>query len=188
MVTRPKILDRAEDAGYEVFTGPFNVNVIGVRSVVRIANKFDDWMYLVYQDDDGEWIEKVYPITTDPGTYWLENPSNVDGTAMLAPGEYKYKLGLHPRKDGYEALVQAGEVAVYRDNDGDNILDPTKGPFWGWFGINIHHAGTDSSQVNKWSAGCQVFKRLEDWYQFMYIIKRSVSMYGETITYRLIGD
>ena len=168
--------------------GTWNANLTGQRTVARVANDFDDFMHLCWRDESGQWEHHQWPITTDPGTYWLENPSNVDGTAMLVPGAYKYTLGLHPRNTGYEALVQAGEVSVYRDNDGDNILDPTKGPFSGWFGINIHKAGSHSTQVNKWSAGCQVFANDDDFYEFMGMVQKSMGLYGQRVTYALLGD
>lgn len=170
-------------------TGAYNLNIIGVRSANRVANSFDDKLHLVYKAEDGKWIERVWQITTDPGTYWLSNPENLDGTAILVPGQYRgvYGIGLH--RGQYEALTQQfGEVAVYRDNDGDNILDPTKGPFKGYFGINIHKAGTSSTQVDKWSAGCQVFAKNADFAEFLAICKIAAAKWGPKFTYTLLGD
>ena len=83
-------------------------------------------MHLVWQVKE-KWEHYRWPITTDPGLYWLENPMNVDGTAILAPGQYRgaYRIGKH--RDDYQAVVQTGgEVAVYRDDDRNALLDPSK--------------------------------------------------------------
>ena len=87
----------------------------------------------------------------------------------------------------YEALVQTGAtVRVARDGNLDDVADADpSGVQEGWFGINIHHAGTDSTNVEKWSAGCQVFKRLEDWEEAVRIWKSTGS---EWFTYTLIDD
>mgnify|MGYP003657172885 FL=1 len=188
-MSRPAVLDRIEAMGFKVFEGELNVNLIGVRSVSREANKFDDHLHLCYQTG-GRWVEHVYTITTDPGTYWLANPSNVDGTAILVPGQYRgaYAIGLHRGK--YEALVQAGKVAVYRDGDRDNVLDPDVPAEWGHYGINIHRASAHrtSTAVEKWSAGCQVFADPEQFAQFLSVVKASMEVYGDRVTYTLIGD
>lgn len=65
------------------------------------------------------------------------------------------------------------------------LEDPLIGPL-GIFGINIHHAGADSQQIDKWSAGCQVFKRLEDFNIFINICKKASKIWGNLFTYTLI--
>ena len=113
----------------------------------------------------------------------------VDGTAIMVPGQYvdAYCWGLH--RGQYETLVQRGPgdpVKVWRDANKDEILDHVEGSdIEGYFGINIHHAGADSSEVEKWSAGCQVFKRREDWREAMDVCKASGA---EVFTYTLIDD
>ena len=180
----PKLIQVIEDMGYDVFTDG-QINIIGVRSNNAVANKFDDRIHLIWVED-GEWIQFSYPATTDPGTFYLENPMRMEGTAILIPGQYPvYKWDLHQGK--YRALCQrAGNVKVFRDNNRDNILDWGNGDgIEGSYGINIHHAGTDSTQVDKWSAGCQVFARLSDWNEAVAIWERSRS---ELFTYTLITE
>ena len=85
---RPEILDYAESLGYKVFeSGAYNVNIIGVRSTDHTANSFDDVIHCVYKDEDDQWVHKSWACTTEPGSYWLENPTNVNGTAILVPGQ-----------------------------------------------------------------------------------------------------
>ncbi len=189
----PEILDVAEGAGHKIFTtGAYNLNIVGQRTIGREAGKFDGWIHLVCRDEFGEWIEKRWQCTTDPGVYWLENPMRVEGTAILVPGQYRgsHQLGMHRGK--YEALVQTGnEVAVYRDNTRDKMLNPiAQTPHVGYFGINIHRASSTrrSTEVGKWSAGCQVFADPEDFAEFLAIAKIGLVEYPDRVTYTLIGD
>jgi|7_EtaG_2_1085326.scaffolds.fasta_scaffold00304_18 hypothetical protein len=182
-----------EKKGYAFFDykkKAWNLNIIGVRSDIAKANKFDDSMYVVYRNSSREWEVRLYRITTDPGTYYLKNPMNVNGTAIVVPGQYRsaYKRGTHYT---YEALVQRGKnpIKIYRDRDKDEILDMDPDTIIeGHFGINIHKAGTDSSIVHKWSAGCQVFKTSSDFNDFMKLIHRSESHWGKYYSYTLLEE
>ena len=97
-MNEPSILAKVEAKGYKVFRrGAYNLNIIGVRTPSREANKFDDILHCVFKDEFGCWIDLCFQITTDAGTYWLENPMKVTGTAILCEGQYRgvYKLDLH---------------------------------------------------------------------------------------------
>ena len=159
------------------------VNIVGIRTSNIIANSFDDWLYLIYEGDKIQ----SFPITTDPGAYWLENPMNVRGTAILVPGQYldSHAIGLHQGK--YEALKQQKPLKVWRDNTKDHIIDTSEEIYEGIYGINIHRSNphTQSKVVEKWSAGCQVFKKVADFNFFMEVCKSS----GEqTFTYTLLEE
>ena len=60
----------------------------------------------------------------------------------------------------------------------------------GYFGINIHRSNpyNESYIVNKWSAGCQVFKKVEDFNSFMELCRASAKLYGRRFTYTLIDE
>lgn len=58
----------------------------------------------------------------------------------------------------------------------------------GIFGINIHKAGVDSTFVENWSEGCQVFKRSKDFDEFMAIVRKSKAVHGNSFTYTLINS
>lgn len=167
---------------------PFEVNIVGLRSDSTNSNKFDDKLVLFYFDG-ATWKGFEYPITTDPGTYWLKNPMNVDGTAILKTGQYQYKIGLH--KGEYKALVQRGKVTVLRDYNRNAILDFNNGKeTTGYYGINIHRSnpGGVSVDVEKWSAGCQVFASSIDFKQFLELVEQSVEKYGEQSVYYTLID
>lgn len=175
--------------GYKYFKdGDYNLNIIGIRSKESktTVDVFDDVIVIIWKVGDNKYIE-VFPITTDPGLYYLKNTLSNKGCAILKPGQYRsaWKIGLHQGK--YKALVQNKSVTVYRDNDEDNNLDYVNEQT-GMFGINIHKAGTESSQVHNWSAGCQVFARVIDYNKFMNIVNNASKKYGDIFTYTLLNE
>ena len=182
---------------YKFFDTPdkrLNLNIIGVRRDNQGSNTFDDFLLLMYRKGD-EMVSHRWQATTDPGKYWLMNPMNPKGTAVLVPGQYRgtWKLGKH--QNSYEALVQRKPVKVWRDNTKDEVIDyesfKTSNPVdEGFFGINIHRSNpyTESYVVNKWSAGCQVFKRVQDFTVFLAACRESAKIYGNSFTYTLIDE
>ncbi len=178
-----------KNSGYVINEKPYQINIVGVRKDSTTPNAFDDRIYVFWRDDRDKLEGKDYASTTDPSTYWLKNPMNVDGTAILKAGQWAYKLGTHR---GYEALNQRGQVSVLRDYDRNAILDFQNGKeSKGYFGINIHRASATgtSTSVDKWSAGCQVIADRKDWDDFLANVKRSVSKYGnESLFYTLIDE
>ena len=176
--------------GYPFYTkGDYNLNIIGIRSRRRVANSFDDHILCLYKKR-GLWKFEEYRATTDCGTYWLSNPMKRSGSAILVPNHYKgvYKLDLHNGK--YTSLCQRlGDVEVYRDNNKDNIIDlDPKTIEKGRFGINIHRSNPnrESSRVDKWSAGCQVFANPSQFRNFIKLCEKSASIFGNKFSYTLL--
>ena len=157
--------------------GEYNLNIVGIRNSStgnKVTNAFDDLLVVAYQIA-GAWVIKKYPITTDNG----------GGTARLVCNQYRgsHAIGLHQGK--YEALKQCGPVTVYRDFTKDGIYQTDKTET-GVFGINIHKAGVDSARVDDWSHGCQVFKRVADFNEFMLLAKKAAALHGNRFSYTLI--
>ncbi|WP_397362193.1 peptidoglycan-binding protein [Olleya sp. R77988] len=166
------------------------LNIIGIRNLDANADLFDDELVVIWKEN-GAYQVKRYPFTTDPGKGYLQSVMlNPKGTAILKAGQYRntYKLALHRSK--YIALAQRnGPVTVYRDNNKNGSLDFMVGnQDTGYFGINIHKAGTNSTRVNKSSAGCQVFKRAADFNELISLCKKSERKYGAgtKFTYTLL--
>ena len=174
--------------GYKWFEGKdYLLNIVGVRNSdtgTKVTNVFDDKITVSYQVN-GEWVYKEWANTTDPGTKGVREYHNAAGVARLVPGQYidSHALGLHQGK--YEALKQFGKVKVYRDANRDMTYDETKTQE-GVFGINIHKAGKDSTYVENWSEGCQVFKKSADFEEFMSIVRKSKANGNSKFTYTLI--
>jgi hypothetical protein len=157
--------------------GEYNLNIVGIRNSStgnKVTNAFDDKLVVAYQVA-GAWVIKEYPITTDNG----------GGTARLVCNQYRgsHAIGLHQGK--YEALRQVAPVTVYRDFTKDGIYQTDKTET-GVFGINIHKAGVDSTRVDDWSHGCQVFKRVADFNEFMLLAKKAAALHGNRFSYTLI--
>ena len=193
--TREQIEEVLKSKGYKYFTSEkgYDVNIIGIRNSDthgEVTNKFDDTLTLSYKDLNGNWIYNEYKATTDPGSHWEKNLLNKDGVAILKPGQYRgsHKLGLHQGK--YEALRQKSPVKVYRDNNKDGKYDMIEeNVHEGIFGINIHKAGkfvNGSTQIDKWSAGCQVFSKESDFNEFMDVCRKASGTWGNSFTYTLI--
>jgi len=165
----------------------FDVNIVGVRNSStgdKVTNVFDDYLTVSYKEN-GEWKFHSWSATTDPGTKGILETTNKSGIARLVEGQYRgsHTIRLHQGK--YEALGQAKKVKVYRDANRDMKYDESKIEE-GVFGINIHHAGADSTYVNDWSMGCQVFKKTKDFEEFMKICRKSRDIHGNSFTYTLI--
>ena len=165
----------------------FDLNIVGIRNSTtgtKVTNVFDDAISVSYKEN-GVWIYKEWVNTTDPGTKGVKEYHNAAGVARLVPGQYRgsHTLGLHQGK--YEALKQQKPVKVYRDANRDMNYDETKIQE-GVFGINIHKAGADSTYVENWSEGCQVFKKAADFEEFMAICRKAGAIHGKSFTYTLI--
>lgn len=187
MLSRVKALFK--DHGYILYTEPYRLNIAGFRGKSIIPNRFDDEIHVFYTRPDGKWNYHIFPVTTDPGTFWLNNPAYSQGTAILAQGQNldAYAIGLH--RGMYEALIQIKPVTVIRDYNRDAILDFNNGlKETGYFGINIHRAESSgfTNFIGKYSAGCQVFQDVDDFDAFMQLCKLHAKHHGNSFSYTLI--
>jgi hypothetical protein len=189
--TREQVESAVKSKSYVYFEDAnnkgFDVNIVGIRNSAtgqKVTNAFDDYITLSYKEN-GEWKFHIWPATTDPGKKGVLEYHNAAGVARLVEGQYRgsHNIGLHQGK--YEALRQAKNVKVYRDANKDLNYDENK-IAEGVFGINIHKAGADSTYVENWSEGCQVFKKSADFEAFMKICRKARDIHGNSFTYTLI--
>ena len=189
-----KLIEQAViNKGYKWFTrGNYNLNIVGIRNsnTTQVTNKFDDQITLSYYKF-GKPVYHEFKATTDPGSHWERNLLNPNGVAILVPDQYRssHEIRLHQGK--YNALCQKKPVKVYRDKNKDGVYDLSEENIHeGIYGINIHRAtskkGGISTQVDRWSAGCQVIASNSDFYLFMNILYKSKKLYGNSFTYTLI--
>ena len=189
--TKEQIENAVKSKGYVWFEDEsnkgFDVNIVGVRNSKTgqtVTNVFDDCLTVSYKES-GVWKFQCWPATTDPGKKGVMEYHNAAGVARLVEGQYKgsHQLGLHQGK--YEALRQKSNVKVYRDANRDMTYNEDRIQE-GVFGINIHKAGADSTYVENWSEGCQVFKKAADFEAFMEICRKAAKIHGNSFTYTLI--
>jgi len=186
---REQIEAAVKAKGYAWFEGAkdYDVNIVGVRNSATgqvVTNAFDDVITISFKVG-GVWQFHEWANTTDPGKKGVMEYHNTKGVARLVEGQYRgsHAIGLHQGK--YKALKQAKNVKVYRDADRNMTYAEDKIDE-GLFGINIHKAGVDSTYVENWSEGCQVFKRIKDFDEFMAICDKAAAIHGNSFTYTLI--
>jgi len=192
-MTLEQIKRAVEAKGYVWFNDAANkgydVNIVGVRNSAtgkKVTNLFDDKITLSFKDDKGVWQYYEWANTTEPGKKGVEQYHNIKGVARLVPGQYRGTWTIDKHQGKYDALCQRLKpVTVFRDADRDLEYDEDRTDT-GMFGINIHKAGQDSTWVENWSEGCQVFKRVKDFDVFMKICKLAAKIHGNRFSYTLI--
>lgn len=155
--------------------------ILGIR-MNNIPNKYNDFIGLIFKGKQN--YVRFFPATTIPGTTSLKKLMNKKGTAILPSGYYKdlWKKGKH--KGEYNALVQNKAVALYRDNDLDEIAEFVNLQKEGLVGINLHRANQSNVLtkqidifktyfINGWSAGCQVIASKAHFDMFMWFVNES---------------
>ena len=194
MYTREQIERAVKAKGYVWFEDRLNkgydVNIVGVRNnspivADKVTNVFDDHITISYKVN-GKWQFFCWRATVDPGKKGVQQFSNPKGVARLVSGQYRGAYAIDKHGGKYTALCQRLKpVTVYRDKDKDLTFDESKLDT-GMFGINIHKAGRNSTWVENWSEGCQVFKVTLDFVAFMSIIQKAKKIWGNKFTYTLI--
>ena len=200
-----KFLDKVRAAydrkGYKFFEydRPYNINLIGIRSAQKQAGYFDDVIGITYAEKFGTIIERWFPATTDPGSYYLTNPLNSRGTLILLEGQYigAFKVGIHGRTwkgGGYQALEQRADMFYVRDNNLDDILDfqnvDQSKIISGNFKTNLHRAHKYKilEKIFRYSAGCTVLQDAKDLEFILEACNKSLEYYGNSFTYTLLVD
>ena len=180
MVKIESFINCAKKLNFQIFSNnskPYNLNLWFVRNPDRVSNKFNDKLYVFW--NDLTWNFRIFNVTMDPGMMVRLKPSNPLGIAIVKSHQQAkgmWKIGLHQGK--YEALVQKNPVTVIRDFNKDSILNFTipelksldfkvskgldgselieyyngKKLVWrentGIFGINCHRANINGQSVN----------------------------------------
>jgi hypothetical protein len=127
-----------------------------------------------------------------------------NGTAIMVPGQYKgaYTIGIHGRtwaSGGYKALEQKAPMVYVRDNSKDERLDFElyRNPelfknnrIVANLKTNIHRASKLESVplIGRYSAGCQVFQKPEEFNEFLSLCEIAARQYGNSFTYTLIEE
>jgi hypothetical protein len=191
--TKEQIEEAVKSKGYVWFNSAkdYDVNIVGIRNSSKgnkVTNVFDDCLTISYKQN-GEWKSHCWAATTEPGKKGMQKGKARGGVAILVPGQYRGVYAISKHQGKYDAVCQRlGNVTVWRDPNKDLIFDTTKTDT-GMFGINIHKAGVDSTWVENWSEGCQVFKRVKDFNEFMSICKAArKSGWDNKFTYTLLDS
>lgn len=197
MITPPtlaQVLATMAELGHVVFSsGPWDLNLIGLRAIPPTVDVFDDLFVVPHLDAAGTWQMPAWPCTLDPGKPSLLAPRRRDGTAIIRTGQQRgaFKIGEHhagtPR--AYPALVPARPILVWRDANRDDVLDYRNGTASTSWGTNIHRAQATGRtlRVGPWSEGCAVFQEKPDHDALMVLCRRQVQAgRGDTFTLTIV--
>lgn len=146
----PEPIRLATLAGLPVFATAYDANLVVIRDPSAPLDTFDGLVTLSWTEPGGAWRTVTARAATRPGTHYLREPMNSNGTACLVPGRNpsSHELGLHK---GTPALVQTRPVKVWRDGDRDAVLEVGPGDVVhdDATGVNVHECGNPA-----WLAGC----------------------------------
>jgi hypothetical protein len=149
------------------------------RHNVDTFNVFNDRRTVFHFDKNGSPVMDLNVLcTTEPGRFFTNSPLNADGAARIAFGQYKaWAVGIHhpeltaPRR--HEALVQAGNISIFRDKNKDGIRPGDKQVTVGsGAGINQHSGlNQPAGDIGKLSAGCLVGQNDAEHKKFMKVVR-----------------
>ena len=168
----------------------------GVKERVVVVGRrgyYRDTMGKPGQNDRGLYDDAIAVISP---RYFRAFNANTDpavahpNMATLQPGVWDYQFGIHNRTKEksrqYRALVQAGEVVVFRDETqlvAKGVVDERgtsmgNGLWRGWFGCNIHKGGF----ATVGSEGCQTIWP-EQWDEFLAAVETEAREFGQLKRY-----
>lgn len=207
------ILGVLKDKKYNIFSRPYELNIVGVRDSFvgqPYTNKFTDKLYAMWKDDNGQWQIKYWKFSTMPGSQRKVVDEDIQkgvpkellgqkismkkwcsyirkqGIAILAPAQYvnSFIIGEHA---GDRALKSINKQTIYRDKafDSDLIVFST-GLLTENVGIHIHRGYQGGIFVSNWSEGCQIFSSSTDLNNFFNLCDKHQSRYGNNFSYTLI--
>lgn len=121
--------------------------------------------------DDGKILQSCY-ATVKAGQYWMDNPMNEKGCAKVCFGQHKdaWTFGDHK---GQDALVQCGNISVYRNLDSTEGHKGNPVDTGDDFCIDQHTTRNGPSSVGMWSAGCLVGQFPASHLRFMQLCRDS---------------
>lgn len=199
-----QIFQVMKDKRFTVFDGTvssgayydYDLNIVGVRNANIKSDLFDD-KYIVFYRLDKNWKIHYLSCTTDPGKAELIDPSfpaaQQAGTFILKDNEqYRgaWTLGYHGAGNWrHVGLLQTSAVKGYRDNNRDEILDLLPNTITeGFYGINHHSAllWKDTEIVGRWSAGCQVINKVNEYKFLVDLWQRAAKIWGPRFSYTLL--
>lgn len=180
-----------EEKGYRFYDdGPFNVNLYGIRNGYSIVDEFNDIIGICFRDELNNEVCIESKGTTKPGLKWLKDKKgNMNGTAILIPGQYSKCWTFGDHRGAYEALVQSpyAKFEVWRDDDSDGEFDIGGDVYYDVTGLNMHTTSliNEISRVGAYSAGCQVRQDDHNHWMVMAAVERSAELFGSLFSYTL---
>lgn len=167
--------------GYRLSENPGEKNLVymeGMNPDFSLnADRPDEWndLRLVLEKQNGVWCIAARMVATcEPGISEVDRQiKKLGGVARLQLTQYREacKMGFHKGRQDHPALVQYGEILVFRDANRDNKR--TGDPISPAYGINHHSTrpGFKGKKVGGFSKGCCVAWNFEAHLQFIELMK-----------------
>ncbi len=200
MGTLEKVIAFMASKSYAMFTeNPYDLNIVGIRGEF-VPDKFGCQLLVFYANEEKRLIHHIFPVTTYPGVYWIDNPMQAAGCGVLLEGQYRgaWNLGFHHQ---INALVQNWQTSPKqsplswtRIQKGTRVITREMLQMGkresGFAGFNLHPVMDQNNQtVGQDSAGCQVTQYRADFDLIMSIAKKQVANgLGDRYTYTLIHN
>ena len=192
MIDAKSVIKAINRKGYILFERtdkPFNLNFFAIRDM---GGQWNDQFGLMWKYKSG-WAFVPWTGTTDPGAFYLKDPLNVKGTAILPEGQHRGLYGQGKHRGRYKCLKPVREVGVYRIPKGftyadiDKLSDLTLDV--GWHGTNHHraHDKVEVQKIGKYSAGCQVTLNIDEYGEMLHITDQGFKHWGKTLTYTILN-
>lgn len=189
-----KIIQVMQENGFRVLAR----NIVYIGSCDLQGNlapqQADEWRDVrVIVTDKGEVIHKAI-ATIRPGKYYMDNPMNDAGCAMVAYGQHRnaWTFGTHGRSYPHEALMQCDNIKVHRVEDGSFSRESKPVTAGAECGINQHSTRAGySGKVHTWSASCLVVPYTESHRDFIRKCRDTGNRFFDTtvLPWRLVfGD
>jgi hypothetical protein len=192
-----KILDIYGKHEWYFSRGTNTYNVLFIEDFTRDwkpqKGRLDAWddVAIVWQCEhsgNARIIEEFYQVTVEPGRHYTDSPVNIDGAARIKiPGQYKaWQRGLHGSgSTAHEGFRQEAPIRITRDKNKDGLRTGDK-EMDGVFYCNWHTTSNAPSTIQRWSAGCSVFRYPSEFRKFRGILEGD-SRYQISPAYFFIG-
>jgi GH24 family phage-related lysozyme (muramidase) len=180
-----RILKYMKDRKYRIFSREKEYNIVYVEGMNvdgtlndDLPDQFNDVRMVIECQAGVPKIVGCWQGTTEPGKHYTFNPISAyaatHGAARIKFGQYKaWRVDTHGTQSPHEALVQYGEIEVYRDYNRDMERVGDKVDRGSEFAIN-QHSGYDhpKNEIYTASAGCLVGREWSGHEEFMQLIKK----------------
>jgi hypothetical protein len=173
-----RIIGYMQLKNYKIDQGPKKYNIVYVEGCnedgtpnADTPNYFNDRRTVIEVVGGVPEMVGNWQATCEPGDRYTLRPMNPAGAARIKFGQWKaWSVGIHGNSEPHEALVQVGDITVFRDANKDysRVGDEQE---TGLFGVN-QHWGFDMDQVGAASAGCLVGRMRKGHREFMALLKQ----------------
>ena len=168
---------------------PYNLNYGGIRD---LGGQWND-IFFIFWFYNGLVNMVQWKGTADPGAFYLKDPMNVKGSAIIPDGQHLGLFGEGMHKGRYWALTPCRELAVWRIPEGWTYADIDKLSNLeldtGWHGTNSHraHDEVEVMKIGKYSAGCQVTLNPDEYDVAVEIWKKGFEYWGPKLSFTIVN-